>query len=257
VPRINQFIFSKIITMKKLKHVFYLLMFCFVINAQTNTPLPFIEVTGTSEMEITPDEIYVSITLRERNDREKKTITQLEGDLKQILKDLSIPLDNLTLNEANADYNRYKKAKKEVISSKNYTLKIKDVNTLTGVYERLDKMGVDDAYISKLNHSKLLEFTKENRIKAVKAAKEKAEYLAQAVGQTTVKAIEISERENYVNTSPYQNYNYRYNRMSNVAQSYANNTANSFSDSVTEEDESIGMTKIKIRSAYYVKYEIK
>lgn len=217
--------------------------------------LPFIEVTGTSEMEITPDEIYVAITLRERNDKEKLTIAKLETDLKQILKDLSIPLEQLVLNEAYADYSRYRKVKKEVITSKSYTLKLKDVNTLSTVYERLDKMGVEDAYISKLNHSKLIEFTKENRIKAVKAAKEKAEYLAQAVNQTTGKALEISERENYVNNMPSNGYNYRI--ANNVAQSYSNVGGNSLSESFSGDDSNISMAKIKIRSAYFVKYEIK
>lgn len=241
--------------MKKVSILICCVLWSCITLAQTVNPVPSIEVTGTSETEITPDEIYVAITLRERNDKEKINMAKLESDLKQILKDLSIPLENLTLNEAYADYGRYKKAKKEVITSKNYTLKLKDVNTLTAVYERLDKMGVEDAYISKLNHSKLLEFTKENRIKAVKAAKEKAEYLAVAVGQTIGKAIQISEQENFVNTSPYSNYNYR-NRMSNVVQSYNSAANNSFSD-VLNEEESINITKIKIRSAYFVKYEIK
>ncbi len=239
--------------MKKISILICCVLMSCVTLAQTVNPVPSIDVTGTSETEITPDEIYVAITLRERNDKEKTNIAKLESDLKQILKDLSIPLENLTLNEAYADYSRYKKAKKEVITSKNYTLKLKDVNTLTAVYERLDKMGVEDAYISKLNHSKLLEFTKENRIKAVKAAKEKAEYLAIAVGQTIGKALQISEQENFVNSSPYNNYR---GRMSNVAQSYNGAANNSFSD-VLSEEESISITKIKIRSAYFVKYEIK
>lgn len=235
---------------------FLLVAICMMLfsRAQQVVASPFIEVTGTSETEITPDEIYVSITLRERNDKEKLSIARLESDLKQILKDLSIPLEQLVLNEAYADYARYRKVKKEVITSKNYTLKLKDANTLGTVYERLDKMGVEDAYISKLNHSKLIEFTKENRIKAVKAAKEKAEYLAQAVNQTIGKALEISERENYVNNQPYSGYNYR---SSNVAQSYSNVGGNSLSESVSVDDGTISMAKIKIRSAYFVKYEIK
>jgi uncharacterized protein len=240
--------------MKKLKFLIYAVFVNVYFYAQTPATIPFIEVTGTSEMEITPDEIFVSITLRERNDKDKTTMAKLENDLKQILKDLSIPLENLTLNEAYADYGRYRKSKKEVITSKNYTLKLKDVPTLTAVYERLDKMGVEDAYVSKLNHTKILDFTKENRIKAVKAAKEKAEYLAQAVGQTAARALEISERENYVNTMPHQNYSY--SSLANAVQSYNNVSYNSASDSSSGE-ENIGMTKIKIRSAYYVKYEIK
>ncbi len=242
--------------MKKI--IFLILSICCLTALESQTALPpsppFIEVTGTSETEIIPDEIFIAITLRERNDKEKTPIAKLEADLKQILKDLSIPLENLVLNEANADYGRYRKTRKEVITSKTYTLKLKDVASLNTVYERLDKMGVEDAYISKLNHSKLLEFTKENRIKAIKAAKEKADYLATAVNQTIGKALELSERENYVNTTPHSGYNYR---TMNIAQSYSNAGSNSLSESFNASEESISIMKIKIRAAYFVKYEIK
>src|SRR6478609_278449 len=81
----------------------------------------FIEVTGTHESEVTPDEIYITITLLERMDgKEKIGIDKQESQLKQALKDLNIDLANLTLNTANADYGKVRRSKKDVIVSKSY-----------------------------------------------------------------------------------------------------------------------------------------
>ena len=45
---------------------------------------PFIEVVGTAKMEIIPDEIYISITISERDEgREKITILIQENRLKK------------------------------------------------------------------------------------------------------------------------------------------------------------------------------
>src|SRR5687767_14909145 len=75
----------------------------------------FIEVTGTSETEITPDELFVTITLLERNEKnEKLNIEKQEKELKENLKELGIDLSNLTLSSADADYRRMRLFKKDV-----------------------------------------------------------------------------------------------------------------------------------------------
>ncbi len=163
----------------------------------------FIEITGTSETEITPDELYITITLLERMDgKEKITIDKQEADLKKNLKELNIDLANLTLSKADADYGKVRKSNKDVLVSKSYILKVGDADILSKVYERLDKMDAFDAYISRYTHSKILDFQKENRIKAVKAAKEKVEYLLSALGQQAGTPIQIIETDNYVQDQP-------------------------------------------------------
>lgn len=212
--------------------------------------LPFIEVTGTSETEVTPDEIYISITLQERmENKEKVTIEKQEIDLKQNLKDLGIDLSNLTLNSADADYSKIRKSTKEVLISKSYVVKITGTEVLTKLYEGLDKMNAFDAHISKLSHSKMIEFTKENRIKAIKAAKDKVEYLLAAAGKQSGKVLQITETDNSV-INPLYHSNYRGGRSS-MAQAYSN-TAMSIGDNQDE----ISIKKIKIISSFLVKYEI-
>lgn len=219
----------------------------------------YIEVTGTSETEIVPDEIFITIFLKERIEgKDKVTIDKQEADLKAALGELGIPLSNLSLNDANSDYRKVKARKKDMIASKSFLLKLTDVTSLDKVYKKLDAQNAEDAYVSKLNHTKLQDFAKENRIKAIKAAKDKVDYLLTAVGQQAGKPLLIDEVDNFIQNSPtnhYYNGYYRGGRssLSNVAQSY-NSPANEFAS-----DESVGeisFTKIKIRSSYFVKYEI-
>ncbi len=215
----------------------------------TDNAKPFIEVTGTSETEITPDEIYLSITLQERMEgKEKLTIDKQESALKQNLKELGIDLSNLTLNSAEADYSKIRKSAKDVLISKSYILKIAAADMLTKVYERLDKINAYDAYISKLTHSKILEYTKENRIKAIKAAKEKVDYLLAAAGKQSGSVLQITETDNSVINPFFGNYR---GARGGMVQAYSN-VATSMGDA----SEDISIKKIKITSSFLVKYEI-
>ena len=117
------------------------------------------------------------------------------------------------------------------------------------VYERLDKINAHDAYISKLNHTKILEYTKENRIKAIKAAKDKVDYLAAAIGNQIGGPIQITETVNSVENNPYGNHNY-YSRSSNAVQSYGG------VDNIESAGDEISFKKIKIKASFLVKYEI-
>src|SRR4051812_42566893 len=199
------------------KRILVLVFACnlqFHLTAQDNllNSKRYIEVTGTSETEITPDELSVTITLQERSEKnEKISIDKQEAELKKNIKELGIDLSQLTLSTADADYRRLRTFKKDVLISKSYILKLSNAEMLSKLYERLDKMNAHDAYISKYTHSRILEIQKENRIKAVKAAKDKAEYLLTAVGQQAGLPIQITETENYVQDGP--EYPYRMNKM--------------------------------------------
>src|SRR6476660_3411995 len=96
---------------------------------------PFIEVTGTGEIEIVPDEIYVTIMLKES--KEKESLAKQEEALQKNIKELGIDPKNLTLNSADADYAKFRTFKKEVILTKTYILKLSSAAMLTQVYERL------------------------------------------------------------------------------------------------------------------------
>lgn len=157
---------------------------------------PFIDVTGTASLEIAPDEIYVDIIIQERYDgKEKLPVDIQEQRLKSVLEELHVNLKDLSLSSANAEYVNVKKVGKDVLTKKTFRLKLTDALTAGKLFEQLDKIDLDNAYISMMNHSKMDSLKKEIRIKAIKAAKEKADYLLTAIGTKTGQPLMVQERE--------------------------------------------------------------
>ena len=236
----------------KYREAFALILFIVALNplfAQEKEPTPHIEVTGTARMDIMPDEIYVSITIREREDgRDKIDVETQEAQLKKGLQSIGISLDNLKLSDSESDYVKIRWKKKEVISSKQYMLKLATAQEVSKTFEKLDELKIQDAYISKTERSDIVELRKQLRIDAIKAAKEKADYLLNAIGEETGHALEV--RENI------QDYGYRYNSMANNIQTYTN--IRSISEESSKEIlPEIGFQKIRLESSIYVKFEIK
>jgi uncharacterized protein len=65
----------------------------FTVSAQQqpDARLPMIEVTGSAEMEIVPDEVYVNVTIREFiEERKKKNIDEIEKEFRNVLEKLKI-----------------------------------------------------------------------------------------------------------------------------------------------------------------------
>ncbi len=203
--------------------------------------LPVIELTGTAEKEIVPDEIYIFITLMERFDGKNKiTIESQEQALRQGIADLNIPLDNLFLADANSNYVSVKWQKKDVIAKTNYTLKVSNAVLVGQVFELLDKLQIQNAQISHVNHSRLEELKKDVRIEAIEMAKQKADYLLEAIGHKAGKALYVRE----------DNYHMPIAR-------YANSVQQELSvSSLKSEDSQMQFKKIKISSSVYVRFLI-
>lgn len=214
--------------------------------------IPTIEVIGSAEKNLLPDEIYIAITLREReNGKDKIKIDQQEKDLKEGLKSIGVSLENLTLSDANANYVQVKWSKKDVITKIEYILKVSNAMMVGMVFEKLDELKITDAEISKVSHSKIEDFKKEVRIMAITAAKEKADYLLKAIGQQTGKAIKVNE-QNLGSRLEDSNLNIRGSRSAgNIV--YIDGVQKMSVDS----NKIIQFEKIKLQSAIYVKFEIK
>lgn len=179
----------------------FILIFTWGFSQVEPNPLlstPYIEVTGQGEMEVVPNEIFLHFTLKERYDgRNKINIEYLERKLKKQLKANGFDLSKLTLADADADYVTIKRKKKDVLASKDYVMEVNNTKELADVWEILDEIDVSNAYIQRVDHSKMDDFKKEVKIKAIKNAQEKASYLLGAIGQKVGKALFIQERETY------------------------------------------------------------
>lgn len=209
---------------------------------------PYIEVNGHAERKVVPDEIYLSITIRERESgKDKISVEQQEKEMKEALIAIGINLENLTISDANADYIKVNWSKKDVVSQTEYELKLATADEVGKVMEKLDDLKIHNAYVSRVDHSKMEEFKKEIEIEAIREAKERADYLLTAIGEETGKAIVVTQSNNPVfvtRNDVLQVYDYR----------------GKFGESYDESEKlknKIEFRKIEITSNIYVKFEIK
>ncbi len=154
-----------------------------------------IEVTGKAEMEIIPDEIYVSIALKEyKNGTKLIDINTLEAGLVKAVNQLGIKKENLTVdNVYGYNWDWRKKKSDEFLATKSFKLKVSDVKMLNGLVSKLDSEGLNSMSIANVTHSKIDEYKMQLKIEALKAAKEKATVLLGAIGEEIGGAISISE----------------------------------------------------------------
>jgi len=242
--------------MNKLKHLLTMafLLTTILTFGQTNNlkpeEQPYIEVTGTAEQEVTPDEIYIGIVIREKYvSKAKVTIEEQEEKLKAVVKSLGIDLTNLYLSDANADYVKIRWQKKDVLTKKDYILKVSNATTVGKVFQELEKLEITDALISKVSHSKIDSLKKEVRIMAIKAAKNKADYLLTAIGEQTGKPLIITENPQTIYRSEYQYLATR--NVSSVASTFVGGYQSK------DKDNEIEFQKIKLTTSIYVKFLIK
>ncbi len=210
---------------------------------------PYIEVNGNAEKEIIPDEIYISIVLREKYDGKTKiSIEEQETKLKEALKSAGINTADLYLSDANADYVKVRWKMKDVLTRKDYTLKLDNATAVGKVFQEFDKLQITDASVKRVNHSKLDSLQKEVRILAVKAAKQKAEYLLAAIGEQAGKPLIIRENEMY---TPYPA------EAMNVRGTFMNMEDQSQQAGSDADKNEIQFRKILVKASVYVKYSIK
>ena len=216
-----------------------------------------IEVTGKAEMEIIPDEIYVSITLRERYESKVKlTLDKQEDSLKKKLMAIGIDLKNLTLSDATSDYVRVHWRKKDALNSKDYQLKLSTAEEVSKVFQALGELKIDEANIYKVDHSKLEEYKKDLRIKAVKDAKDKATYMLASINElpgvmTDLVELGASDYDKDEDISGWKNIHY-YNSVG-YDRAEADSNGNSASSLYPE----VEFQKIKLNYQVQATFEIK
>ena len=251
--------------MKKLIIIVNIFLFAMAINAQqvqpifTNNPFPkTITVSGSAEMEIVPDEINVNITLREYQKRgeNKKDIETIKSTFLENCKAIGLP-DSVISIISFTGYNNYysfKKRKKDpdMQSSITYQVKFKSSELMDKLVEKLDDEATQNFVIASTSHSKMTEFRRQLKIKAVQAAKDKGIYLTEAVSERLGEAITIIEPDESNNTLAFAN-----GFASNNAYSQTNLSFRDSSRSESGAEQEIDFKKIKLRYEVSVVFSLK
>jgi len=214
--------------------------------AQTLDTRRKIEVTGTAETEITPDIIYVVISLKEYYNGNKKAanIDELEKQLLDAVIKSGIGKENLFVNNISSyNYILEKKKNPNFAASKQFRIKLSDPSKFNQVLSALDPKSIEYTNIESYDYSRMAELRKELKIKALQAAMQKATYLAEAVNDKVGNALEIQELNN--DESPirpvYANAVFKYNAA----------------DAAESAPADIDFKKIKINYQMRVTFELK
>jgi uncharacterized protein YggE len=168
-----------------------------------------ITVSGSAEREVTPDIIYISISLKEYlkdgNSKKKVEMTTIENQLVAAVQAAGIPKENLTINNLSSyNYATKKKKDPDFLASKQYRLKVSDLNKFNDIMDAIDPKGIAYTNIESYDYSKMEELKKDLKVKALQAAKAKATYMVAALGNDLGNVLDIQEIGN--ETFPQQNY---------------------------------------------------
>lgn len=191
----------------------------------------YIEVTGSSEIEIIPDEIHFMITIKEywREEFEKKSkpedyrtkvrLSDIEHNLMDVLKQAGIRSTDILTKEV-GDY--WRERGKDFLITKTFDIKLQSFEQINRIIQAVDTKGIQSMNIGELKNKDLQEYRKKGKIEALKAARQKAGYLVEAMGQKLGNVLRIIEPEERS-----LNYFQPQSMTSNVAfQNYDNNPEN-------------------------------
>ncbi len=154
----------------------------------------YIEVKGKAEMEIIPDLIYLSITIDEQDNKAKKSLEQLEKEMVKKMSEIGIDVEkDLGVIDYASNFKNYILKSNDIYTQKRFQLVCHDATTVKNVFTELEKLEISNISLLKLDHSKITEYRKDVKIKAIKAAKNKADYLLEAIAQKTGKALYVEE----------------------------------------------------------------
>lgn len=159
-----------------------------------------ISLTGTSELEIVPDEIYVSVTLREfTKDKRKYTIEELEKVFLHFVETTTTtPRADVKMDNADARIIAMKRREKDAVINKTYEVKYKNNEQVLMLFSAADSLNLSYVNIRRYSHSKIEEYKRDVRVQAVANAKEKATYMLAALNQKPGKVLTLTETIPYV-----------------------------------------------------------
>lgn len=230
--------------MIRLLSTFALAAFTTCTFAQQSEPksLPrTIEVTGSAEMEVEPDEVYLAVTLKEyMKEKTKVRMDEIETEFKNTLSKLGIPVKDVSVEGASAyfnyDWNWYRNESRrtDFLAAKTYIVKLPNLEKYNELMRKMDSKGIENAWLQRTENSKIEQYREQVKVNALKAAKAKAKTMVESIGNQLGDVVFIREI-NAGNFYPQPMYKAASN-MTLDAESASNQGGEQF-----------GMQKIKIR----------
>lgn len=157
----------------------------------------YIEVSARAEREVSPDEIYLSITINEKDNKGKASLEKQEKDMFKRFTTLGIDLkEDMQIQDMSTLLQKYLLKKDVVLTSKSYVLKVHSTEMLTKVFQELESLAIPQVSIAKTSLSNLEEVKQDVMVMAAANAKKNAGALAQSLGRKLGDAIFVQSYDN-------------------------------------------------------------
>ena len=167
-------------------------------SAQQTEAFPsFIEVTGVAEKEVIPNEIYLSITINERDSKGKLSVDMQQRQMIDALKKLGVkPAEQLRMIDLTSSY--FKRG--NALARAQYELRLSTAVEVARVWRALDELGISEVTVSRATHTDIEQFKAETRTEAMRAARDNARALAEAIDQKAGRCFWIADYSSPVRT---------------------------------------------------------
>ena len=213
----------------------------FTLSATAQEAENYIQVNGLSEIEVVPNQIYLSIVLDESDTKGRQAIESQRREMVTLLKNIGIDTDkSLSIEDMSSNY--FKRGNS--LSKASYQLLLSSSEQVVKVYDSLATIGISDINIVRVSHSDIEQFKSQCRKEAMINAKKVATELAEAIGQSVGSCIYIYDANRDV-THTYHN-----DRIVMRAMAKATN------ETTTIEEEPIEFKKIKLSYSVNAKFRI-
>lgn len=179
---------------------------CGMMRAQDGIPynekFRYIEVTGTSEVEIVPDEIHFVIGIKEYFEEEfdgvsepedyrtKVRIEDIESQMRGALHSIGITDSDIRTQDV-GDY--WRERGLDFLIGKNLDITLHDFTMIDRIISVIDTKGVSSMRIGEMSNKDILKYHEQGKKDALLAARDKAEYMAEALGEKVGAVLSIVE----------------------------------------------------------------
>lgn len=182
------------------KTIFYTIFFAlpyFLIaqNDSSYNQQRFIAVTGSAELSIAPDEIELTIILKEyiKGKTTKINLEKIEKKFISVLEKHHIDTKEILLSNQSFYWYYWWSYRRNSYSQKTYQIRLSSSTDFLSLVKDLDMEGVHSLRISNSFNKELQRYRKEVKIAAIKAAKEKASYLLESIDEQVGMVLSVEE----------------------------------------------------------------
>jgi uncharacterized protein len=193
--------------MKSLAFLCFIVL-SFSLSAQEPDPVRFIEVRGSAETEVEPDEMVLYITIQEyweeefekkKEPKDYRTKVPLEKIEDSVIKNLykaGIEKEDVRVGRIG---NYWREQGKEFLFSKQLQVKIAEFSKVNELISLLDAKGISSMNLGGFNHSDIDTIRKKIKSDALRNAREKAAWMLESLDEELGEVLSVSEiNEGYV-----------------------------------------------------------